>query len=57
LLGPYTNRVSIDGAVKIPGKFETKEDETLSDLLFYAGGLSENAYKKSIKLQELLMVN
>ncbi|MEJ6698199.1 MAG: polysaccharide biosynthesis/export family protein, partial [Flavobacteriaceae bacterium] len=39
VVGPYTNRVTISGAVKIPGRFETKEDETLSDLLFYAGGL------------------
>ena len=25
VVGPYTNRVTINGAVKIPGKFETKE--------------------------------
>ena len=54
IVGPYTNRVSINGAVKSPGKFETKENETLSDLLFYAGGLSENAYKKSIKLTRII---
>jgi protein involved in polysaccharide export with SLBB domain len=36
VVGPYTNRVTISGAVKIPGRFETKENETLSDLLFYA---------------------
>jgi len=54
VVGPYTNRVTIDGAVKIPGKFETKENETLSDLLFYAGGLSEKAYKKSIKLTRII---
>ena len=54
VVGPYTNRVIINGAVKLPGKFETKENETLSDLLFYAGGLSENAYKKSIKLTRII---
>ena len=54
VVGPYTNRVTISGAVKIPGKFETKENETLSDLLFYAGGLSEKAYKKSIKLTRII---
>ena len=54
VVGPYTNRVTISGAVKIPGRFETKEDETLSDLLFYAGGLSEKAYKKSIKLTRII---
>jgi protein involved in polysaccharide export with SLBB domain len=30
VVGPYTNRVTIEGAVKIPGKFETKNDETLA---------------------------
>jgi protein involved in polysaccharide export with SLBB domain len=54
VVGPYTNRVTINGAVKIPGKFETKEGETLSDLLFYAGGLSEKAYKQSVKLTRII---
>ncbi|MDB3927253.1 SLBB domain-containing protein, partial [Flavobacteriaceae bacterium] len=54
VVGPYTNRVTINGAVKIPGRFETNETETLSDLLFYAGGLSEKAYKQSIKLTRII---
>ena len=54
VVGPYTNRVTIKGAVKIPGIFETKENETLSDLLSYSGGLSENAFKKSIKLTRII---
>ena len=54
VVGPYTNRVTIEGAVKIPGKFETKQDETLADLLSYSGGLSENAFKKSIKLTRII---
>ena len=54
VVGPYTNRVTIGGAVKIPGKFETKNDETLADLLSYSGGLSENAFKKSIKLTRII---
>jgi protein involved in polysaccharide export with SLBB domain len=54
VVGPYTNRVTINGAVKIPGRFETNENETLSDLLFYAGGLSEKAYKQSIKLTRII---
>ena len=54
VVGPYTNRVTIEGAVKIPGKFETKDDETLADLLSYSGGLSENAFKKSIKLTRII---
>ena len=54
VVGPYTNRVTIEGAVKVPGKFETKNDETLADLLSYSGGLSENAFKKSIKLTRII---
>ena len=54
VVGPYTNRVTIEGAVKIPGKFETKQEETLADLLSYSGGLSENAFKKSIKLTRII---
>ena len=54
VVGPYTNRVTIEGAVKIPGKFETKDEETLADLLSYSGGLSENAFKKSIKLTRII---
>jgi protein involved in polysaccharide export with SLBB domain len=54
VVGPYTNRVTIEGEVKIPGKFETKEDETLADLLTYSGGFSENAFKKSIKLTRII---
>ena len=54
VVGPYTNRVTIEGEVKIPGKFETKQDETLADLLSYSGGLTENAFKKSIKLTRII---
>ena len=31
-----------------------KENESLSDLLSYSGGLSENAFKKSIKLTRII---
>ena len=54
VVGPYTNRVTIEGAVKNPGRFEMKENESLSDLLSYSGGLSENAFKKSIKLTRII---
>jgi len=53
LVSPYTNRVSVDGAVKIPGRFEFKNNETLSDLLFYSGGFKENAFRKSIKVTRI----
>ena len=54
LVGPYTNRIFVEGAVKTPGKFEMKANETLSDLINYSGGFSENAYTKSIKLTRII---
>ena len=54
LVGPYTNRIYIEGAIKTPGRFEMKPNETLLDLINYAGGLSENAYNKSIKLTRII---
>lgn len=53
LVQPYTNRVSLKGATKISGRFELKADETLADLINYAGGFSENAYKASVKLNRI----
>ena len=50
LVDTYKNRVTIKGNVIKPGRFETKSNETLSDLIFYAGGFNEKAYKKSIKI-------
>lgn len=54
LIQPYTNRVTLNGAAKISGRFELKVDETVSDLLAYAGGFSENAFTETIKLSRIL---
>ncbi|RKQ50965.1 protein involved in polysaccharide export with SLBB domain [Roseivirga pacifica] len=54
LIQPYTNRVTLNGAAKISGRFELKADETVSDLLAYAGGFSENAFTETIKLSRIL---
>ena len=53
VVGPYTNRVSISDGVKTPGKFEIKNGETVSDLIKYAGGFSENSYSKSIRITRI----
>ncbi len=53
VVGPYKDRVEIKGAVKIPGRFEMKDGESLSDLIFYSGGFKENAYRKSIKVTRI----
>ena len=47
---PYINRVRLQGEVKRPGIFEMKEGETLSDLIHFAGGFAEGAYRDRIVL-------
>ncbi len=50
LVEPYTNRVEIIGAVKRPAIYELKENESLSDLIRYAGGFTENAFSDQINV-------
>ncbi|MFZ4455727.1 MAG: SLBB domain-containing protein [Bacteroidales bacterium] len=45
---PYQNRVTLTGEVKTPAIFEMKKGETLQDLLTFAGGFSEKAYRERI---------
>lgn len=45
---PYKNRVTLTGEVKHPAIFEMKKGETLQDLIDFAGGFTENAYRESI---------
>ena len=54
LVGPYTNRVQLLGEVKVPGIFETKDGESLLDLINYSGGFTEKAFKKSVKLTRVI---
>ncbi|OIP85030.1 MAG: hypothetical protein AUK44_00695 [Porphyromonadaceae bacterium CG2_30_38_12] len=48
LISPVIARASLRGAVKREGIFEIKKNETLSDLITFAGGYSDNAYKDKI---------
>ena len=50
-IDPYVNRITLKGETKNIGKFETIEGETFNDLLEYAGGFNQFAYKKRIKLE------
>lgn len=50
IVAPYTNRVSLEGAVKTSARFELKDGETVEELLKYAGGFNEKAYTKKINL-------
>jgi protein involved in polysaccharide export with SLBB domain len=45
---PYKNRVTLTGEVKTPAIFEMKNGETLLDLISFAGGFTEKAYRESI---------
>lgn len=49
-VGPYDCVVDISGSVKRPMAYELKKGESLSTLLKYSGGFSDNAYKKLIRV-------
>ena len=50
LIRPYLNRVKVAGEFKREGWFEARNEETLADILRYAGGFSENAYTHRVEL-------
>ena len=54
LIRPAFDLVSISGAVKRPGTYELKSDETYLDLFNYGNGFSAAANKKSIRLERLV---
>jgi polysaccharide export outer membrane protein len=41
----YTNRLELDGDIKRPAIYELKENETLEQLLLFAGGFTSTSYK------------
>nr|WP_321356142.1 SLBB domain-containing protein [uncultured Draconibacterium sp.] len=47
---PYESRVSIKGEVKRPMSFDIKPDESLEDLIDFAGGFTGNAYTERVKI-------
>lgn len=52
MIPPYQKRVEVSGEVKRPAIFELKDGETFEDLLNYAGGFTENAYRSRIKVNK-----
>jgi protein involved in polysaccharide export with SLBB domain len=46
----YQIRVDVTGEVKRPAIYEIRADESLADVLRYAGGFSEMAYKARVKV-------
>ncbi|HWZ35940.1 MAG TPA: SLBB domain-containing protein, partial [Mucilaginibacter sp.] len=49
----YKKRVGISGEVKSPYLFELKDNESLEDLIKYAGGFTELAYKGVAKVDQI----
>lgn len=48
VVAPHHKRITVEGAFKNIGRFETLENETIEDLLSYTGGFSSAAYKKAV---------
>ncbi len=46
----YDSRVSLKGEVKRPAIYEIVQDESLADLIGYAGGFSENAFRGKLTI-------
>lgn len=49
----YKKRVGIDGEVKRPAIYELKPNEALADLLQYAGGFTDMAYRGTAKIEQI----
>jgi protein involved in polysaccharide export with SLBB domain len=50
MVGSYNARVELVGEVKREGLYEVKSGETLKDVLDFAGGFTDGAYKDRIKV-------
>ncbi len=46
----YQKRVVLTGEVKMPSAYELKPNETIFDLIEYAGGFGPNAYQQMVKV-------
>jgi protein involved in polysaccharide export with SLBB domain len=49
-INPYENKISIKGEVKREGYFEVQKNETLNDVINFAGGFTNDAFKERIKV-------
>lgn len=52
-VGYYLKRVEVAGLVKRPGIFELKPDEKLADVIKYAGGFDDKAYRGRLKVDRI----
>ena len=51
---PVLIEVEIKGGILLPGTYQVSPDDTLEDLIYYAGGFTRNAIKDDIELDEVL---
>jgi protein involved in polysaccharide export with SLBB domain len=49
-VNPYRTRVTVKGAVKKPALFDVKPNETAADIIQYAGGFADMAYKEVVRV-------
>jgi protein involved in polysaccharide export with SLBB domain len=47
---PYETRVDIRGRVKRDGLYEMKDDESMADLIRYAGNFADSAYTRNVRV-------
>ena len=57
LVPSYINRVFLKGEFKKDGIYELKENETISDVLFFSGGISSFGVKKEVYIQTIEGIN
>lgn len=50
IVSPHTLLVDIEGRIRRPMLYEMTADESLADLIDYAGGLESDAYKKDVRV-------
>ena len=50
IVSPHSLLVNIDGRVRRPMYYEMTQEESLADLISYAGGLESDAYKKDVRV-------
>jgi len=50
LIPTYDKRIKVGGELKREGLFEAKQNETIADIIEFAGGFTENAYTHRLEL-------
>jgi len=53
LVPPFSGRVTLKGEVKRPAIFEIKEGESFQDLLEYAGGFTDEAFRDRVSVTRI----